>query len=153
MIFIAHRGNVHGPDPRLENEPTYVDKALFAGFFAEVDVRASSTPGMFVMGHDHGEYSLDISWFLERREKLFIHAKDLTTYTYFLDDSRSWNVFWHQEDSYTLTSSGYIWAYPGSELNNKCICVMPETVSYSDEQLSTCAGICSDFVGSLCNKY
>ncbi|MAG24418.1 hypothetical protein CMI47_02465 [Candidatus Pacearchaeota archaeon] len=153
MIFIAHRGNVRGPDPARENEPTYIDIALQAGFFAEVDVRVASTPDMFVLGHDIGEYDVDLSWFLERREKLFIHAKDLAAYTYFLSDSKNWNVFWHQKDAYTLTSSGYIWAYPGSELNSKCICVMPETASYSNDQLAVCAGICSDFVGTFCDKY
>ena len=151
MIFIAHRGNINGPVSSLENNPAYIDEALRAGFYAEVDVRQGKDLGIFIMGHDFGEHQLDVSWFLQRREKLFIHAKDLSTYSYFLSDNQQWHVFWHQEDAYTLTSSGYIWAYPGSELNDKCICVMPETVSYSNDQLSICAGICSDYVASMCN--
>ena len=149
MIFIAHRGNTNGPVPSLENNPDYIDKALQAGFYSEVDVRKCESSETFIVGHDFGEYQLDISWFLQRREKLFIHAKDLSTYAYFLSDNQVWHVFWHQNDAYTMTSSGYIWAYPGSELNDKCICVMPETASYSSEQLSICAGICSDYVASM----
>ena len=97
------------------------------------------------MGHDYGEHKLSIEWFEERKGLLFIHAKDLATYTYFIRQ-KGFNVFWHQEDDYTLTSAGQIWAYPGSALNEKTICVMPETVLYSIKDISRCLGICSDFV-------
>ena len=36
------------------------------------------------------------------------------------------NCFWHQEDSYTITSKKYIWAYPGYYGNNdRTIAVKP----------------------------
>jgi len=145
MMYIAHRGNTDGPRPELENSPDYIDKAISDGFYAEVDVRKSNMIGEFIMGHDYGEHNLPIEWFEERRGHLFIHAKDLETYTYFTSHGK-WNVFWHQNDDYTLTSAGYIWTYPGSMLNEKTICVMPETMVYSRQDLSRCLGICSDFV-------
>ena len=145
MIYIAHRGNTDGPKPELENSPEYIDKALSEGFYAEIDVRKGNMIGEFIMGHDYGEHRLPIEWFEERKGLLFIHAKDLATYTYFVGQ-KDFNVFWHQEDDYTLTSAGQIWAYPGSTLNEKTICVMPENVLYSRVDLSRCFGICSDFV-------
>ena len=145
MIYIAHRGNTDGPKPELENSPEYIDKALSEGFYAEIDVRKGNMLGQFIMGHDYGEYKLPIEWFEERKGLLFIHAKDLATYTYFVGQ-KDFNVFWHQDDDYTLTSAGQIWAYPGSTLNEKTICVMPETVLYSRVDLSRCFGICSDYV-------
>ena len=38
MLFISHRGNLHGPNPVLENTISYIDKALQDGFASEVDV-------------------------------------------------------------------------------------------------------------------
>ncbi len=145
MIYIAHRGNVSGSNPELENSPEYVDEAISNGYFVEIDVRKGSAPDEFFAGHDYGKYKLSIDWFKERRGRLFIHAKDIETYTYFIS-RHDWNVFWHQNDAYTLTSAGFIWALPGSKLNEKTICVMPENVLYSKEDISCCAGICSDHV-------
>jgi hypothetical protein len=145
MMYIAHRGNTDGPKPEQENSPGYIDKALSEGFYAETDVRKGNMGEGFIMGHDHGEHKLPIEWFEERRGLLFIHAKDLATYTYFTRE-KGWNTFWHQSDDYTLTSAGYIWAYPGSALNEKTICVMPENVVYSRVDLARCLGICSDYV-------
>jgi len=152
MIYIAHRGNTAGPKPELENSPSYIDKAISEGFYAEIDVRKGNMLDEFIMGHDHGEHKLSIEWLEERREHLYIHAKDLATYTYFLSRD-GWTVFWHQADDYTLTSSGYIWAYPGSSLNEKTICVMPENVLYSKQDLEKCAGICSDHVREYKQEY
>ena len=150
MILIAHRGNIFGPIPERENNPEYIDEALHEGFFCEIDIRASSKSDYFFIGHDYGEYELPISWFEERKEKLFLHAKDLKTLSYFSsrDDSGTWHVFWHQEDAYTLTLSGIIWAYPGSAINSSCICVMPEKAEYRRKDLKQCFGICSDDVAS-----
>jgi hypothetical protein len=36
------------------------------------------------------------------------------------------NYFFHQEDDITLTSKGYIWAYPGKQPIKNSIAVMPE---------------------------
>ena len=53
------------------------------------------------------------------------------------------HCFWHQEDDATLTSKGYIWAYPGKQPIKNSIAVMPEI--YSDD-VSKCIGICSDYI-------
>ena len=38
MKFIAHRGNVFGPNVELENSPNYIDKAISTGYDVEVDL-------------------------------------------------------------------------------------------------------------------
>jgi hypothetical protein len=151
MIFIAHRGNLHGSNPNLENDPAYIDTALAAGFFAEIDIRKHSEKDLFFAGHDNRQYDLSLSWLEKRKQKLFIHAKDISTLSYFISrsDCREWNAFWHQKDEYTLTTSGLIWAYPGSSIDLNCICVMPELVEYHKRDLEQCFGICSDNVASL----
>ena len=51
------------------------------------------------------------------------------------------HYFWHQEDDITLTSQGYIWAYPGKQPIKNSIAVLPEI--YKDK-VDVCKGICSD---------
>jgi hypothetical protein len=55
------------------------------------------------------------------------------------------NYFWHQEDDVTLTSKGYIWAYPGKQPIKNSIAVMPEL---KNDNLSECIGICSDNISN-----
>lgn len=38
-IFIAHRGNTTGPDPKRENSPDYILEALGEGYDVEIDLR------------------------------------------------------------------------------------------------------------------
>ena len=58
------------------------------------------------------------------------------------------HYFWHEEDKYTITSKGYIWAYPGEEINENTICVLPEKIN---QKIGKCAGICSDFIEKFKN--
>ena len=53
------------------------------------------------------------------------------------------NYFWHQEDTLTLTSKRYIWAYPGKQPIENSISVMPEI---KNDDISLCVGICSDYI-------
>jgi hypothetical protein len=55
------------------------------------------------------------------------------------------NVFWHQQDDYAITSKKFIWTYPKKLLySNTSVCVLPE-LGYTG-QLSSCYGICSDYI-------
>ena len=53
------------------------------------------------------------------------------------------NYFWHQKDDVTLTSQGYIWAYPGKQPLKNSIAVLPEI---NKDDISKCSGICSDYI-------
>ena len=53
------------------------------------------------------------------------------------------NYFFHQEDDITLTSKGYIWAYPGKQPIKNSIAVMPEL---NKDDLTKATGICSDYI-------
>ena len=144
MLLIAHRGNIQGPDPKKENSPDYIDAAIEHGVNVEVDIRYIN--GKFWLGHDEPQYEVSLEWLSKRVYKMWIHAKNLAALNWFLKDLNSWNVFWHQEDDYTITSLGYIWAYPGSELSDKSVCVMPESVGEDYDPGTNILGICTDFV-------
>ena len=60
------------------------------------------------------------------------------------------NFFWHEEDKIVLTSKGFLWNYPGTQLSKKSICVLPERTS---EKKPECAGICSDYIKEYYDRY
>jgi len=146
MILIAHRGNIDGPNPKMENKPKYIDKAIDRGYNVEVDIRGSFVDGLF-LGHDEAQYEVSPEWIFERAEYLWIHTKDIQALYTFTQQTTGCNAFWHQNDHHTLTTAGFIWAYPGSILTPRSICVMPEIteVKYTEHDLQLCAGICTDY--------
>lgn len=38
MILISHRGNIDGPNVKMENDPRYIENTLGKGYNVEVDV-------------------------------------------------------------------------------------------------------------------
>ncbi len=137
MIKIAHRGNTVGSNP-LENAPEYIDKSLSEGYEAEIDVWYYND-GLW-LGHDNPTYMVDISWLQDRHNRLWCHAKNFEALNYLLTFQKI-NVFWHQQDNYTVTSQGYIWAYPGQYgSEGKTIAVLPTPAM----KLENFYGICSD---------
>lgn len=141
MILIAHRGNTNGKFENHENEPTYIDLAISKGYDVEVDVWYKHD--MLWLGHDKPEYGIDFRWFRDRLTKLWVHCKNVEAMTYFNAVEYPVNYFWHEKDTVTLTSNGYIWAFPGKQPIEKSIAVMPEI---NNDDTSKCVGICSDYI-------
>lgn len=133
MILIAHRGNWMGRNEERENDPNYVREALSNGFHAEVDVWL--VDDQYYLGHDHPEYPVT-SMFL-MNPGIWCHAKNSEA---LMDLQRNGcHVFWHEEDRYTITSKGYLWAYPGEDPGPHGIAVMPEDPNDVDLALGVCA--------------
>lgn len=136
MILIAHRGNLTGPNPELENNPSYVMRALEAGFDAEVDVWA---PGGFFLGHDGP--AIRVSSNFLTMKGVWCHAKNTETLNELLEIGA--HCFCHIKDPCAMTSMGFIWAFPSEPPNVRSICVCPESCSRYD--VMSFAGICTDF--------
>ena len=138
MILIAHRGNVHGRRPRLENTPAYLHTAAAGGYDVEVDVWFKD--GEFFLGHDGPQAPTTLKFLSHPR--FWLHAKNIDA----LLRLRNANLhcFFHDNDAATLTSRGYIWTFPGQPLTELSICVLPER---PDGLYGPCAGVCSDLVG------
>jgi len=139
MKIIAHRGNINGPNPKMENKPEYVLNSISLGFDAEVDVWF--VKDSWFLGHDTPDYKIDVGFL--KNKKLWCHAKNLDA----LVKMKELNIhcFWHQKDDYTLTSMGYVWVYPGKKLSRNSICVMPELESLDKQNIEfDCFGICTD---------
>ena len=146
MILIAHRGNLNGPCLEKENEPEYLDLALERGFQIEVDIWVIND--LIYLGHDLPTYLIDIHWLKNRVDFLWVHCKNLEAMVFcYQQFARGFklNYFWHETDAVTLTSKGFIWAYPGKQPISGSIAVMPEL---NNDSIDFCLGICSDFVSN-----
>lgn len=142
MKLISHRGNINGPQKPLENNPDYIDMAIDAGFDVEIDLWIKN--GKVFLGHDKPQYNISLDYLISRQNSLWIHCKNgLALEHSLLND---FNCFFHNTDTYTLTSYGFIWAYPGSPVisNYRFISVKPEDTD--DEVRNDIYGICSDYV-------
>lgn len=141
MIYISHRGNINGKNETLENKPSYIDDAISSGYDVEIDVWWFDN--QLWLGHDKPQYNVDFRWFSDRLSKLWVHCKNVESIIYFKECGYPINYFWHENDTVTLTSLNYIWAYPGKQPINNTISVMPEI--YNDD-VTQCIGICSDVI-------
>ena len=125
-----------GKDDGPANHPSTIERALWHNFDVELDVWYLEG---WWLGHDKPEYKVDMD-FLDNR-RFWIHCKNISAMTYL--QPTKLNYFWHEEDSYTLTSHGYIWAYPDEMAiaGGNTIAVKPE-INNTDVNLFS--GICSD---------
>ena len=153
MILISHRGNINGRIPERENTPEYIDEAIAAGYDVEIDMRAYRVicgpqhDRHLWLGHDNADTKVDLKWLVDRRDNLWIHCKNLCALSYFTSSIKylGFNVFHHSSDEpYVLTSKGFLWAYPGYEVDSNTICLIPE---HYPQDLEPFKGVCSDYIG------
>ena len=147
MKIIAHRGNLNGPEPNTENKLFQIKKCIELGLDVEIDIRVKNNE--LWMGHDRHSEKVNKSFLYKIRGKVWIHCKNIEALNFFKTKKGSYNYFWHDKDSYTLTSKHYFWSYPGSKLLSNCICVMPEWNMNIDLiknlKSQAIAGICTDY--------
>lgn len=137
MKYIAHRGNLDGPNPLEENNPNYIKNTLQLGYDVEIDVWYTDN---FYLGHDIPQYLVSEDFFLH--PNIWCHAKNIEALDRLIKMGA--HCFWHENDKYTLTSHGIIWAYPGSQLTKNTVCVMPEWSGLKD--IKDVYGVCSDYI-------
>lgn len=147
MKFIAHRGNMVGPNPDCENHPEYLMEAIQNDFDIEVDLWYHKNK--WYLGHDEPQYKVSLDYLNKIGDDAWVHCKNLDA----LDNLSRGNgkhlnlhFFWHQNDDYTLTRFQFIWTFPRRPLAKYSIAVMPEKASYTKRELKKCYAICSDEV-------
>jgi hypothetical protein len=142
MLLISHRGNLDGPNPGMENSIFYIQEAISLGYDVEVDLWLVNN--IFFLGHDLPQYEISLDWITKRKSSLWVHCKNLKAIEYLNGIDNQINYFWHQTDDVTLTSLGFIWAYPGKQPISGSIAVLPELNNYAD--IDHCHGVCSDYI-------
>jgi hypothetical protein len=137
MILISHRGNINGRVEELENNPDYILDAIALGYDVEIDIRYLENN--WYLGHDKPQYKISGRFLFN--PKLWLHCKNWQA----LNELSTWSdikYFCHQEDDYALVSNEIIWVYPGRQLIEGSICVIPERGYTGD--INKCYAICSD---------
>lgn len=161
MILISHRGNVSGPNPKNENYPTYIDEAINKGYCVEVDLwGASQDKGKISLslGHDEPQYETELSWLVERRIKLFIHAKNYEALSALIrhwPDRKSGNLkfFFHESEKYSvIANTSLIWCHDLEAADNYSIIPLISKEDISTWQARPVFGICSDYIETFKKK-
>jgi glycerophosphoryl diester phosphodiesterase len=144
----AHRGNIFGPKPELENTPEHIDQAIKFGFKVEVDVWLKEDGNLY-LGHDEPQTLVSFEYLFIRHDNLLIHAKNIEALLYLSSRTRL-NVFYHTDEHVVLSSNGNLIFhpdnYPDAVTPNDCIYSMPEL---SKTKLQPYKNLITDYAGSL----
>lgn len=141
MIKIAHRGNINGPKPELENTEQYLLSAIEAGFDVEADVWMMS--GTFFLGHDSPLNETSLEFLKSINTKAWFHCKNLDA-LYAMRCQGFKNYFWHQNDDYSLTNHNFIWTFPGKSYGDNSIVV--DLGEGSVHKYEEAYGVCGDYL-------
>ena len=121
MIIISHRGNLTGRNPDRENTPSYILSAISSGFDVEVDLHWWNNG--FWLGHDKPVWGIPETFIEEIKDKVWIHCKNLPLI---------------EKDKVTVTSKGYIWCFPGYEVDGGIM------VDDGEDVKAKIIGVCTD---------
>ena len=126
-----------GANCENENSENYVRKTLDLKLNCEIDVWNINNE--WFLGHDTPQYKTTTKFL--KLPGLWCHAKNLLA----LEKLLKMNIvcFWHQKDSYTLTSNGFIWTYSKKPCCKNSIYV---SVKQYEKIPDNIAGVCSDYL-------
>lgn len=151
MILISHRGNINGKIPEAENNPEYIDDTIRLGYDVEIDVRLINNN--LYLGHDTPDYKIDLDWLLNRKDKLWIHAKNFDALDYLINyDLR---IFFHEQEKQTIINKcDLIWSHDLTNLSKKSIIPLLDKFGAleCDLYIPVVKGICSDFIDFIKQK-
>lgn len=148
MILISHRGNITGRIPESENRPSYIQDTITLGYNVEIDVRTKE--GQLYLGHDFPQYRVELEWLLERKNDLWIHAKDFESLNSLIETGL--RVFFHEQESQSIiNNTNLIWSHDLTSTSNRSIIPLLDLESiegygYLAEQTF---GVCSDHLNVL----
>jgi hypothetical protein len=142
MIIISHRGNLNGPS-EIENTPFQIEEAIKLGFDVEIDIW--KIDNKLYLGHDQPTTEVSIEFLNRYHKQLWIHCKNVDALYFFNGDI--YNCFYHNTDDVVLTSFKVLWTYPGKQLTNNSVAVMPDIIpnGYDWVKNSSCFAVCTDY--------
>lgn len=161
MKYIAHRGNIIGPNPKTENTLSAIDNIVSLGLDCEIDIWAyknyDSINPYFVMGHEEKKGTIvNINDILFYRTNLFVHCKNdlafesllLTGLNVFIHDKQPvapvFKRLIYSTKKYSFVSP-FNWLYPGQEVtSSNDIAVVTYNGSYNNPNKIKHHGICTD---------
>lgn len=128
MRIISHRGNINGPDPKLENKWDSIFHAAEMGFDVEFDMWYEHYENNFFLGHDGPDINqhMDLEKVLElirysgHGTRFYIHCKSTETliallnFWPFENDDPNIQPFFHDVDDCIVVGKS-VWVHPKTE--------------------------------------
>ena len=153
--LIAHRGLTTGPSKDHENRISTLIAARQSGFDVEFDVWYKDSK--WWLGHDAPVQEIEFDWLcmFDQDSPLddhhaWVHAKNIEALFMLRRMNFQGHYFFHDNDAAVLTSSGFLWTYPGQHLTSLSICLMPEWNGMLDSVTSlNVYAVCSDYVEQM----
>jgi hypothetical protein len=145
MRLISHRGNLDGPDPDKENRPEFIQAAINLGYDVEIDVRLID--GNLFLGHDNPDHPVDIQWLVDRKDKLWVHAKNFPAIDLLIEHGL--HIFYHQSDGHAIIgNTKYIWSCNITEANERSVIplISTEEIEANKGLDMRFHGVCSDYI-------
>lgn len=144
MKLISHRGNIIGPNTSRENTPSYIDTAISAGYDVEIDIRYINEK--YYLGHDTPDYEITLTWLLKRKNRLWIHCKNVDAANE-LSKVGTLQLFCHTSDPFVLTSNGYVWAHDlAVEVSSRLIIPLLDESDLLEYKGKGAYAVCTDYV-------
>lgn len=138
MEYISHRGNIKGISRKEENSPSYIERAIAMGYSVEIDVWKKDAS--LYLGHDGPDYLVSLDFLKKHANKLYLHCKNHDAFEYLYKEN--YEIFWHTEEDFCLTSKGNIWAKPNAcKIKNRIEVRLRYDKNFDTSDLF---GICSD---------
>lgn len=153
--IISHRGNLRGPTPATENQPSQIQSVLDLGYDVEIDVWFQE--GKLYLGHDAPTHPVTRQFL--QNERLWCHCKNEETFRY-LDKFSTINAFQQENEDRVHLRSGKIWLH--SRLSEEYrtaygphILVDLARGVWTQEDLdkSHIYGLCTDWAGDFSPSY
>jgi hypothetical protein len=142
MEYISHRGNIKGVSRQEENSPAYIEQAIKRGYSVEVDVWKIGDD--LYLGHDSPSHLVSLEFLKKHARDLYLHCKNHDAFEYFHEDG--FEIFWHTEEDFCLTSRGRVWAKPNAcKIKNRIEVQLTYDKNFNTADLF---GICSDEIDS-----
>lgn len=145
MIIISHRGNLTGPSKKENTIEAWYK-------YCEVDKRGASTYCELDLWYRNGKYWTGHDKPMESRvdnlllhEGILWHCKNFDACNQ-MSLIGSGHFFFHENDPHTMTSKGWIWAYPREQVNAQTIIVcqsLESTISTIKD--GRAMGVCTDY--------
>ncbi|MFN7656536.1 MAG: hypothetical protein ACK5OW_01980, partial [bacterium] len=116
-----------------------------AGYEVEIDLRYICDK--FYLGHDTPDYEVSETWLKLRKEKLWIHCKDLDSANKLIEIG-GFMFFCHNSDPYVLTSNKFIWVHDLTRNLSSKSTIIPllNIQDIDDYNKDVVYAVCSDYV-------
>ena len=144
MKIISHRGNLEKSNVELENTIPFLEKAIEMGYEVETDIWYVEKK--LYLGHNGPTSVVSVDWLLTNKNKLWIHCKHQDS-LFYLKNFSELNIFYHDNDPFTITSKNIILINPFFETNYyDGILMMPEYSKVDIQDVIKFKGIFTDKV-------